>query len=366
MTIPQIDLVAQYNVVKDQIDESLDQVLESGRYVLGPQVKALEQEVADCLGTRHAVGVASGTDALLLSLKALNVGPGDEVIIPAYTLFATAEAVIRAGAIPVFVDIDENTYCLDVKQVEARITGKTRAVIAVHLFGHPVEMAPLLDLAARHKLKVIEENSQAFGAEYRGRKTGSIGDAACLSFLFAKNLGGHGDGGMILTNDAEVAGHARMLRNHGWEDKYLPLGVGYNSRLDELQAVILRIKLRWVDVWNQQRCNLAGRYTRELSIPGIGVPEEGPGCKHVYNLYVIRTDDGDEVRRHLRRSGIGANIYCRLPIRLTAACSSYGYAEKHLPRAGAACRETLALPLYPEMTPETLTEVVDQLRELLG
>ncbi len=366
MKVPLIDLTKQYHRLKNEIDEAVHRVLESGRYILGPNVDRLEQEVARYSGTRYAISVASGTDALLLSLKALNVGPGDEVIVPTYTFFATVEVVVRLGATPVFVDIDEHSYCLNVNQVEDRITPKTRAVIPVHLFGHPAEMAPLLDLAERHKLLVIEDNAQAFGAEYRGQKTGSFGHAGCFSFYPTKNLGGLGDGGMITTDEPEVAKRVRILRDHGWRNNYLPIEIGYNSRLDEIQAAILLVKLPYVDAWNSQRRKIAKRYTRELSGLGVGIPDVHPDCLHAYHVYVIRVDNRDEVRRHLQEAGIASAVYYPLPLHLTEACSFYGHAENDFPHAEKASRETLALPLYPGMTKEELNQVTCRLQEAVS
>ena len=222
MSVPLIDLGAQYRTIQQEIDQAVAQVLQQGQFVLGPQVSAFEQEAAAYLGTEYAVGVASGTDALVLALRALGIGPGDEVIVPAYTFFATAEAVLLIGAVPVYVDIDADTYCLDVRHVAQRITARTRAIIPVHLYGHPADMTPLLELARAHKLKVIEDNAQAFGAEYNGRKTGGLGDVGCLSFFPSKNLGAYGDAGMLVTNDPDVAERVRMLRTHGWRKKYYP------------------------------------------------------------------------------------------------------------------------------------------------
>jgi dTDP-4-amino-4,6-dideoxygalactose transaminase len=241
MKVELIDLVHQYRAIQSEIDSAIRQVLEGGHFILGPNVVALEQEVAKYVGVKHAVGVASGTDALILSLRALGIGPGDEVILPTYTFFATAEAVALVGATPVLVDIEADTYCLDVQQAADKVTPRTRAIIPVHLYGHPADMAPLLRLAQRWELKVIEDNAQAFGAEYEGVVTGALGDAGCLSFFPSKNLGAFGDGGMVVTNSSEVADRVRMLGSHGWRKKYYPEVVGTNSRLDELQAAILRV-----------------------------------------------------------------------------------------------------------------------------
>lgn len=251
--IPLMDMVAQYRSIQSEIDEAIRQVLEAGQFILGPNVAALEKEIAVYLGVKRGVGVASGTDALLLAMRALEIGDGDEVIVPSYTFFATAGAVLLAGATPVCVDVEPKNYTIDVQQIAERITPRTKAIIPVHLYGHPAEMTAVMELARTHGLKVIEDNAQAFGAEYRGRKTGSMGDVACLSFFPSKNLGGCGDGGMVVTNDDQLADRVRMLRAHGWRKKYFPEMLGYNSRLDELQAAILRVKLRHIDEWNQRR-----------------------------------------------------------------------------------------------------------------
>ena len=366
MSIPLIDLVAQYRTIQPGIDKAIHQVLESGRFILGPNVAALEQEVAAYLGVEHGVGVASGTDALVLALRALGVGPGDEVIVPTYTFFATAEAVMLVGATPVLVDIEPDTYCLGVQQVAERITARTKAFIPVHLYGHPADMIPLLELAQAHGLRVIEDNAQAFGAEYGGRKTGSLGDAGCLSFFPSKNLGAYGDGGMMVTNDGEVAERVRMLRTHGWRRKYYPEMLGYNSRLDELQAAILRVKLRHLDGWNERRRNLARQYAERLSGLGVGLPHEAPQAKHAYHLYVVRVKDRDRVQQCLNEAGIASAVYYPQPLHLTEPCRPLGYHEGDFPVAELASRETLAIPLYPEMPKEQLHSVVAALERAMA
>ncbi len=350
MNIPLVDLVAQYRAIQPEIDEAIRSVLESGQFILGPQVKALEQEVAAYLGTTHAVGVGSGTDALVLALRALDVGPGDEVILPTYTFFATTEAVMLVGATPVFVDIEPATYGIDVEHVRKKISDRTKAIITVHLFGHPADMAALLECAREHGLKVIEDNAQAIGAEYRGQKTGSLGDVGCLSFFPSKNLGAYGDAGMIVTNNAEVAERVRMLRTHGWRRKYAPEFVGYNSRLDELQAAILRVKLRHLEAWNQDRRRLAAVYNRAFAGADIVVPREAPGSKHVYHLYVIRVEGRDRVQRFLKARGIAAGVYYPQPVHALEACRGYGGAADGYPVAEGCAREGLAIPLYPELS----------------
>lgn len=359
MTIPLMDLQAQYRTIQGDIDKAIREVMESGHFILGPNVNQLEREVADYLGVDHAVGVASGTDALVLSLRALGIGPGDEVIMPAYTFFATAGAVMLAGATPVFVDIHPETYCLDGEQVVGRLTSRTKAIIPVHLYGHPADMSLLEELRSSYGLKVIEDNAQAFGAEYRGRKTGSIGDAGCLSFFPSKNLGAYGDGGMVVTNDGFIAEEVRKLRTHGWRKKYYPEVVGYNSRLDELQAAILRVKLRHVDAWNDRRRSLANQYSRHFSSLGIGVPNEAPYARHVFHLYVIRVKEREKVQQQLSKEGVASAVYYPQPVHLSGPCRPLGYDEGNFPVSELASQETLAIPLYPEMSVEQLQKVLE-------
>jgi dTDP-4-amino-4,6-dideoxygalactose transaminase len=262
--IPLLDLVAQYQTIKTEIDVAVQRVLDSGRYILGEEVSSFEEEMAAYLGVKHAIGVASGTDALILALRALDIGEGDEVILPAYTFFATASTVMHVGARPVLVDIDPRTYCMDVDQFRNAVTDKTRAVIPVHLYGHPADMGQIGQIAEEYGLSVIEDNAQAIGAKYRGKKTGSLGDVACLSFFPSKNLGAYGDAGMVVTDSGDIADQVRQLRVHGWKVKYFPEMLGYNSRLDALQAAILRVKLRYLDQWNQRRREIAALYDQVL------------------------------------------------------------------------------------------------------
>ena len=358
MRIPLIDLVAQYRAIQPEVEAAIRQVLESGQFILGPNVAALEQEVAAYLGVEHAVGVGSGTDALVLALRALKIGPGDEVIVPAYSFFATVEAVVLVGATPVFVDIQADTYCIDPQQVAERINARTKAVIPVHLYGHPADVLTLLELTRSHGVKIIEDNAQAFGAEYAGHKAGSLGDVACLSFFPSKNLGAYGDGGMVVTNHRAVAEQVRVLRTHGWRRKYYPEITGYNSRLDELQAAVLRVKLRHVDRWNDQRRDLARRYTHVLSGLSVRLPYEASWARHVYHLYVIRAQDRDEMQRALQEDGVATAVYYPQPLHLTEACRSLGYPHGSFPVAERASQETLALPIYPEMQASQIEGVV--------
>jgi dTDP-4-amino-4,6-dideoxygalactose transaminase len=358
MKVPLMDLQAQYRTIQSEIDEAIREVLQSGHFILGPNVQMLEREVAEYLGVKYAIGVASGTDALVLTLRAIGVGPGDEVIMPAYTFFATAGAALLVGAKPTFVDIHPDTYCLDAEQVRERLTSKTKAIIPVHLYGQSAEMGALEEFRSSYGLKVIEDNAQAFGAEYRGRKTGSIGDAGCLSFFPSKNLGAYGDGGMIVTNDETIALEARKLRTHGWRKKYYPEVVGYNSRLDELQAAILRVKLRHIDSWNEGRRSLANKYSTRLSSLGIGVPQEAPYATHIFHLYVIRVNDREKVQQELSKEGVASAVYYPQPVHLSEPCRSLGYSDGDFPVSEAASRETLAIPLYPEITEEQFEKVL--------
>ena len=365
MKIPLIDLNAQYRSIQSEIDESIRKVLSSGHFILGPNVTAFEKEMADYLGVKYAIGVASGTDALILTLRALEIGPGDEVILPTYTFFATVEAVMNVGATPVCVDVQPDTYCMDIRHATERISAKTKAIIPVHLYGHPADMLPVIELARAHSLKIIEDNAQALGAEHHGRKTGSMGDVGCLSFFPSKNLGAYGDGGMVVSNDFELAEHVRLLRTHGWQKKYSPEVTGYNSRLDELQAAILRVKLNYLDKWNEQRSYLANQYTERLLKTGIGVPLEAPYSKHVYHLYIIRVKRRDEVQGYLKEEGISSDVYYPQPVHLTKPCRYLDYQEGSFPVSEMAAKETLAVPLYPEMSMEQLEKVVKALEHTL-
>lgn len=365
MKVPLIDLVAQYHSIRGEIEHAIRGVLESGAFILGPNVAVLEAEVAAYLGVRYGVGVASGTDALLLTLRAYGIGPGDEVIVPAYTFFATAEVVSQVGATPVFVDIDPKTYCLDVTQIEGKITPRTRAIIPVHLYSHPADMAPILELARRQGLKVVEDNAQAFGAEYRGRKTGSFGDAACLSFFPSKTLGGYGDGGMVVTDDPVLAETVRKLRTHGWRTKYQPEVIGYNSRLDELQAAILRVKLRYLDGWNKRRREIAEQYRGLLAGSGVELPWEAPYARHVYHLYIVRLKERKAVQYHLKSLGIASAIYYPLPLHLVEPYRRGGYGPGAFPEAERAAQETLAIPVYGEMTDDQIEAVASAVRDAL-
>ncbi len=363
MTIPLVDLVAQYRAIQGEIDGAIGGVLQSGIFILGPHVAALEEEIAAFLRVRYAVGVASGTDALHLTLRAYGIGAGDEVIVPAYTFFGTAGAVSQVGAAPVFVDVDPTTYCMDVAELDAKVTRRTKAILPVHLYGHPADMTPILRVARDRNLRVIEDNAQALGAEYRGRMTGALGDAGCLSFFPSKTLGGYGDGGMVVTDSAVVADTVRKLRTHGWRTKYYPEAFGWNSRLDELQAAVLRVKLRHLDAWTRRRRAIAQRYRALLAAYDVGLPGEAPYAKHVYHLYTLRVKARTIVQEHLKSLGIASGIYYPLPPHQAEPYRRLGYSPEAFPEAQRAARETLAIPLYPEMTEGQIEAVASAVSE---
>lgn len=365
MTIPLVDLVAQYRSIKDEMDQAVLAVMESGKFILGPNVTALEQEMASYLGVRHAIGVASGTDALIIALRALQIGPGDQVIVPAYSFFATAGAVLTVGAEPVFVDIHPGTYLIDSQQIESAITPKTRAIIPVHLYGQPADMREILSFARKHRLAVVEDNAQAIGASYDGRKTGALGDLGCLSFFPSKNLGAYGDGGMIVTNDDGAAETARMLRAHGWKTKYFSEFLGYNSRLDEMQAAILRVKLRYLDRWNEARRRIASEYSTQLAKFGLTVPLEAPDRTHVYHLYMLPFQQREVVRERLKAEGIASEVYYPLPLHLAIPCRPLGYREGQFPVSESCSRALLALPLFPELSGAQIQRVVDAVQKAI-
>ena len=369
--VPFIDLIAQHQTISAEVAAAVGQVFAEQKFVLGDEVAEFEFEVAEYCDAREAIGCASGTDALLLSLNVLDIGPGDEVITTPFTFFATAGAIHRAGARPVFVDIDPETFNLDPAQVEAAITPRTRAIIPVHLFGQCADMEPLWRLAVRHNLATIEDACQAIGAEYRGRRAGVLGTLACFSFFPTKNLGGAGDGGLITTDDVELARRLRRLRVHGDVGGYTHLEVGMNSRLDALQAAILRVKLRRLELWTEARRANAGRYREMFADRGLQdayeLPAERPECRHVYNQFTVRVRNGrrDQVLASLREQQIGAAIYYPLPLHMQECFRYLGYSAGDFPQSEAASREVLALPVFPEMMPVQQERVVDALARAL-
>jgi dTDP-4-amino-4,6-dideoxygalactose transaminase len=363
---PFLDLKAQYQCIKPEIDQAIQRVMDSQQFILGPEVENLETEIAAYIDTRYAVGCASGSDALLLPLMALNVGPGDEVITTPFTFVATAGSIARLGARPVFVDIDPITYNLDPTHLARAITSKTKAVIPVHLFGMAADMDPIMQIANSAAIPVIEDAAQAIGATYGGKSAGSVGLCGTFSFFPSKNLGGAGDGGIITTNDERFADKLNVLRTHGSRTKYDYELLGMNSRLDALQAAILRVKLRYLDSWTEGRQQNAGRYAKlftDSKLDGVvSLPKLQPKCNHIYNQYVIRAPRRDELKGHLADSGIPSDIYYPKPLHLQVAFSYLGYKAGDFPVAEAASREVLALPVFPEMTGEQQAQVVDAIQ----
>ncbi len=388
--IPVLDLTAQYQALKPAIDAAMQQVAEAGRYILGPNVQALETEIAAYCDGRHGIGVANGTDALHLALRALRIGPGDEVITTPFTFVATTEAVGLVGATPVFVDIDPETFNLHPERIARAITPRTKAILPVHLYGQPCDMDPIMEIARAHALYVVEDCAQAIGATYKGRKVGSFGDAGCLSFFPSKNLGCFGDGGMVVTNNAEVAERVEMLRRHGGQVKYHHRELGLNSRLDELQAAILRVKLPFLDAWSEARRRIAARYNERLAdhpqAPGTGpalrapargvvrplelgshdacIPSAAARC--VYHQYTVRVRDRDEVQARLKAAGVGTMVYYPVPLHLQEVHAALGYRSGAFPAAERAAAECLSLPMFPELSAAQQHAVVAALAAVVG
>lgn len=369
MQIPLVDLTAQYRRIKPELDAAIQRVLDRGQFILGPEVEALEREIAGYCGTRHAISVASGTDALELSLRACHIGPGDEVVTTALSFFATAQTIASVGATPVFVDIDPVTYTIDVSRLAAAITPKTKAIIPAHLYGHPAEMDEIGRLAARHRLLVIEDCAQAIGATDRGRKVGSFGAAGCLSFYPSKNLGAYGDGGMVVTSDAQLAERLRMLRVHGSRDRIRHDVISRNSRLDELQAAVLRVKLPHLEDWNAARRRHAQTYDRLLTQAGLSdqlvLPRTQEGAGHVFHLYAVQCPQRDVLVKRLIERGIGVQIHYALTLPQEPAFASLGYRQGQFPVAERLAASVLSLPLYPELSEEHIRAVVQGLSELV-
>ena len=370
MNVPIFDLTRQYKAIKPEIDKAIQRVVESGRFILGPEVEYFERELAEFCGVKHAIGVASGTDALFIALRALGIGPGDGVIVPSFTFFATAGAVANVGAIPIFCDIEPKTFNLDPDSVRAVLKEKRgckpRAIIPVHLYGQMVEMDEIMEIAQEFGLYVIEDAAQAIGAEYKGQKAGSIGHLGCLSFFPTKNLGAYGDGGMVLTNDDKLAERVRMLRVHGSRPKYYHHMVGTNSRLDALQAAILRAKLPYLEQWTRARQELASRYDKFLhGLEGIEIPYRAQDRTHIFHQYTIRVLNGkrDALRAYLAQRGIGTEVYYPLPLHLQPCFRHLGYKEGDLPESEKASREVLSLPIFPELTEEEQLYVLQSILE---
>jgi dTDP-4-amino-4,6-dideoxygalactose transaminase len=362
MRVPLLDVKAQYATIREPLLQAVESVLASGQWILGPAVRDLEERLARYLAVPHAVGVASGTDALLVALRALDCGPGTEVICPAYSFFATAGAISNNGARPVFVDIEEATFNLNPNALEQVITPRTRAVMPVHLFGQSADMAPIMDCCGKRGIPVIEDAAQAIGATWRDIPVGGVGDLGCFSFYPSKNLGGAGDGGLITTRRDDLADRVRMLRTHGSRERYKHERVGFNSRLDSVQAAILGVKLAHLDSWTAARASHASAYTQAFAdLDGLITPIDAGRGKHVWNQYTLRVRRGsrDGLRSHLSEKGIGSDVYYPIPLHLQECFADLGYRKGSLPVSEAATRESLSIPVYPELTSDQQGYVVE-------
>jgi dTDP-4-amino-4,6-dideoxygalactose transaminase len=371
--IPFFDLAVQFKSIENEIKSALDEVFQNQQFIMGPKVQALEEAIAHYCRTRYAIGVASGSDALLLSLMACGVGTGDEVLLPPFTFFATAGSVSRLGATPVFADIDGETYNMDPSKIEEKITARTKAILPVHLFGQCADMDPLLEIAKEKKLFVIEDAAQALGAEYKpnagleGRRAGQIGDLGCFSFYPTKNLGAFGDAGMVVTDHPFLAEKVRLLRVHGSQPKYFHKAIGINSRLDTIQAAILLVKLKYLEKWTAERQRKAERYQQQFqdllsSVKGFKLPTVQYQSRHIFHQYVIRVPERDRLRQFLAEEGIGTDIYYPVPLHLQECYSFLKYRRGDLPVSEKASEEVLALPIYPELTEDQQTVVVDRIK----
>jgi len=354
--IPMVDLKAQFGAIKEEVFAVFGEVLQSGQFILGPKVKLLEKQIAEYIGVSEVVGVASGTDALHLSLKALGIGEGDEVITTPFTFFATAEAIVYVGARPVFVDIEPDTFNIAPALMEEKITPKTKAIIPVHMFGHPADMERILALASRHGCIVVEDCAQAFGAAIGEKKVGGFGDAGCFSFYPSKNLGAYGDGGLVTVKSSGAADEIRSLRNHGSKASYIHESIGFNSRLDELQAGILLVKFKRIGEYNKKRRQKAALYTELLS-GKVTCPSERPGCHHVYHQYTIVSPKRDEIQKALRESGISSVVYYPLPLHLQKALKYLGYGPGDFPVTERLSKQVLSLPMYPELEDSAIEQI---------
>ena len=364
--IPMLDLKAQYVQIKPQVDAALMRVVESQHFINGPDVDALEQEVARYCQAKHCIGVSSGSDALLVALMALDIGRGDEVITTPYTFFATAGAIARMGARPIFVDIDPVTFNIDTRGIDAKVTPRTKAIMPVHLFGQCADMDPILEVAKKHRLAVIEDAAQAIGAEYKGRRAGSMGTVGCYSFFPSKNLGGFGDGGAVVTSDTALADKIRLLRGHGSNPKYYHKLLGGNFRLDTIHAAVLRVKLPLLDAWSTARQQAGAHYTTLFAKSGLGGLVETPRVvqsRHIFNQYVVRCEDREGVREYLKKQKISTEIYYPLPMHLQECFTGLGHKKGEYPESEKAALGTLAMPMFPELTATQRERVV---RNIVG
>ena len=365
MKVPLIDLTRQYATIETQVKDAIDEVLSTQQFILGPKVKELEERIAAFCGTKYAVACASGTDALLLSLMALGVGNGDEVITTPFTFFATGGSISRLGATPVFVDIDRATYNIDPDLIEGSITARTKAIIPVHLFGQCADMDWINEIARRRNLPVVEDAAQAIGALYGGRPAGSLGTLGAFSFFPTKNLGAYGDGGVITTNDRDLFEKLSILRVHGSQPKYYHKVIGINSRLDAIQAAILLVKMPFIQEWNEARRANAAAYNKLLEGLPVGVPAEAENCRHIYNQYTVRVAERDQLIEFLKSKGVGTEIYYPVGLHLQECYADLGYQEGSLPESEKAAREVVSLPIFPELTPEERKYTADCIAEFV-
>lgn len=364
MQVPIFTPVRQYLNLKEEIDKAIQKVLNAGNFILGEEVREFESKVAEYLGVKHAIGVASGTDALQIALMAIDLKPGDEVITTPFTFVATAETIALLGGKPIYVDIDEKTYNINPDLIEEKITEKTKAIIPVHLYGQPAEMDKIMDIARRYNLYVIEDSAQALGAEYKNRKVCTFGDIACISFFPTKNLGAFGDAGMIVTNNDELAEKIKMIRVHGSKIRYKHEILGVNSRLDTLQASILLVKLKYLDRWNERRAEIAKKYNDAFqNLDGVITPYREPYNKHIYHQYTIRTEQRDALAQFLKERGIQTAVHYPIPLHLQKAFSYFGYKPGDFPVAEQCSKEVLSLPMFPELTDEEVDYVVKSVNE---
>jgi len=371
MIVPLLDLTEQNTALRPEIEAALGRVLDTNGFILGGEVKALEEELAAYCGTKYAIGCASGSDALLLALMALDVQAGDEVITTPYSFFASVSAITRLGAVPVFVDIDPQTYNLDIGQIESKITERTKAIQPVHLYGQCADMVALLEVASKHGIPLVEDAAQAIGAEENGVRAGAMSEIGCFSFYPSKNLGGMGDGGFMTTDDAELAEKLFALRVHGSKERYYHKWVGLNSRLDGFQGAVLRVKLPHLDTWSDQRKTNADRYRKLFTDAGlteeITLPFERENIRHIYNQYVVRVPQKrDELKQFLTDNEIGSDIYYPVPLHLQECFEYVGYHEGDFPESERASRETLALPIFPELKPEQQDHVVEMIADFFN
>lgn len=366
MNVPMLDLSIQYDNLKEEMNKAIEEVLRSSRFILGPNVQKLENDIAQYSHVKYGIGVGNGSDAIHIALQACGIEAGDEVITTAFTFFATAGAIARIGAVPVFVDIDPRTYNIDPSKIEAKITDKTKALLPVHLYGQTADMDPIIEIAKKHNLYIIEDAAQAIGAEYKGKKVGELSDAACFSFFPTKNLGAYGDGGMIVTDNADIAEKSRVIRVHGSKPKYYHHVLGYNSRLDELQAAILNVKFPHLDKWSELRREKANNYNallQEQVGDKVVIPYEAEGHHHIFHQYTIRVERRDELQKYLQEQGVSTMVYYPKPLHLQPVFANLGYKEGDLPITEKAALEVVSLPMFPELALEQQQYVVSKIAE---